>query len=150
MTYLDQNARVGLAIREARTTLGMSQEELATALNVRRASVSLWENGKLPGPLNMAALREILGAAYEDPKPTLSTDEMAYWTRRVESVARDMEAVLARQRELARDMAVPLHMASTADLSDELRNRALATQQAASDAQTPAGRAASQRSAHRR
>lgn len=48
-------------IRDARTTRGLSQYELADLLGVRNAAVSSWETGKAnPSPEHMVALIEVL------------------------------------------------------------------------------------------
>lgn len=87
VTYGQQ---LGAAIRGARTTLGLTQQQLADALDVKRASVSLWENGDVPGPLNLTALRELLGPALVEPAPPMLADERGYLRGRAEQIALHM------------------------------------------------------------
>lgn len=65
--------RLGAAIREARTARGWTQGDIADRLDVKRASVSLWEGGQVPGPINLRALRELLGPDLVEPPDPLLT-----------------------------------------------------------------------------
>lgn len=124
---MDNATLQGAMIRDARATLGFSQQALAEALGVTRAAVSLWETGQAaPQAANMVALRELLGPALLEPKPPLAADELAYWRGRVEQIARHMALVLEEQRKLVEDMQA--HGRSTADA--DLAARAIATTQA--------------------
>lgn len=132
-------------IREARATLGMSQQALAEAVGVTRAGVSLWETGQsVPQAANLLALREILGPALIEPSPPLAGDELAYWRGRVEQIAQHMALVLEEQRKLAEDMRT---FQRPADDSAALAAKARATMQSHAGAwpeplaQTPAASA---------
>lgn len=58
-----------LSIKAARTNRGMTQDELARALNVTKKTVSAWENGKaFPKVDKVDALCEVLGVKYDDIK----------------------------------------------------------------------------------
>lgn len=115
----------GVMIREARATLGMSQQALADALGVTRAAVSLWETGQAePQAANMLALRELLGPALLEPSPPLAADELAYWRGRVEQIATHMALVLEETRKLGADMR---DHASGRDEAAALAARAQAT-----------------------
>lgn len=49
----------GMLIRNIRKQLGMSQEQLARALNVSFSTVNRWENGKaIPSPMAREALND--------------------------------------------------------------------------------------------
>lgn len=55
------NKKTGLKIRVARIKAGFSQSDLAARLNVKQATVSLWEQGRnLPKVSNMVRLSELL------------------------------------------------------------------------------------------
>lgn len=54
--------RWGQIIRERRELLGMSQQALADALEVRQSAVSGWEVGRrIPSRRNLARLCDVLG-----------------------------------------------------------------------------------------
>ena len=54
-------------LKAARLRLGMTQEQLGFELNVTKASVSAWENGReAPGFRLLPRLREILGISLDD------------------------------------------------------------------------------------
>ena len=55
---------VGLRIRSARKSAGMSQEELGRKLGIGKSSVSEWESGKHPIPMDvMDQIAEILNVS---------------------------------------------------------------------------------------
>lgn len=52
-----------VTLKAARVNVGLSQEDVATALNVSKASVSAWENGKFePKMSHFKALCELYNA----------------------------------------------------------------------------------------
>lgn len=54
-------------LKAARLRLGMTQEQLGFELNVTKASVSAWENGReAPGFRLLPRLREVLGVSLDD------------------------------------------------------------------------------------
>ncbi len=60
----DWRAELGAAIREARCAAGLSQHDLAAALEVRQSSVSQWERGATaPATMHLLGLFDRLGAA---------------------------------------------------------------------------------------
>lgn len=62
-------------IRQARESLGMTQEDLAEKLEVSRQAVSKWELGaSVPSPENLELLEEVLGVSFPPPEePDLQT-----------------------------------------------------------------------------
>jgi transcriptional regulator with XRE-family HTH domain len=69
----DFGVRIGRRIRRVRKERGMTQTELARALNVADAQVSRWETGRVvPQRRNLEALAAALGVQVEaflmDPK----------------------------------------------------------------------------------
>ena len=54
-------------LKSARLRLGMTQEQLGYELNVTKASVSAWENGReAPGFRLLPRLREVLGVSLDE------------------------------------------------------------------------------------
>ena len=54
-------------LKSARLRLGMTQEQLGYELNVTKASVSAWENGReAPGFRLLPRLREVLGVPLDE------------------------------------------------------------------------------------
>ena len=62
-------------LKSARLRLGMTQEQLGYELNVTKASVSAWENGReAPGFRLLPRLREVLGVSLDELLCGLSDD----------------------------------------------------------------------------
>lgn len=102
---MSYSIQLGAAIKEARFRLGLSQTELADMLDVSRASVSYWELGThSPQAHHLAAMKEVLGLAWEEPGAPIRADQMAYWRGRVEQIAQHMALVLKEQERLLQDM----------------------------------------------
>ncbi len=56
-----------MAIREKRIAKGLTQDELATALNIRRTTVSMWETGNsMPRGEVLIKLAKILGCTIDE------------------------------------------------------------------------------------
>lgn len=125
---MSYSIQLGAAIKEARFRLGISQTELAQMLHVSRASVSYWELGThSPQAHHLAAMKDVLGLAWEEPGPPIKADQLAYWRGRVEQIAQHMALVLKEQERLAQDMG---GAAPAADEAEALAARARATMQA--------------------
>ena len=59
--------KTGLKIRVARIKAGLSQTDLAERMNVKQATVSLWELGRnLPKASNIVRLSELLNIPVEE------------------------------------------------------------------------------------
>ena len=57
----------GPDLREARQSLGLTQQELAARLGVSRASVNRWETGAWPVPPMVALAAQHLGKFVDQP-----------------------------------------------------------------------------------
>lgn len=70
--------------------------------------MALWEGGEMPGAINLAKLRDLLGDDLLEPTAPPSEAALAYWRGRVDQIAKATEAamtqLLLQQRELSRDM----------------------------------------------
>jgi transcriptional regulator with XRE-family HTH domain len=68
MSYVGRMTRFGDAVRQARTRLGWSQDELAADLGIVRKTVSRWETGAIDEPQlsQLRQLIEVTGAPAED------------------------------------------------------------------------------------
>lgn len=146
---MSYSIQLGAAIKEARFRLGISQTELAQMLDVSRASVSYWELGThSPQAHHLAAMKEVLGLAWEDPRPPIRADQLAYWRGRVEQIAQHMALVLKEQERLAQDMGGAAPAAESE--AEALAARARATMLAHAQQVAAAGPAAAPMPAPRR
>jgi transcriptional regulator with XRE-family HTH domain len=69
--------QLGVAIRSARATTGLSQADVARALGVRQSSVSQWEAARtIPSTRHMLGLFRLFGD--ELFRPLLAVAEEAY------------------------------------------------------------------------
>lgn len=56
-----------MAIREKRIEKGLTQDELAAALNIRRTTISMWETGNsMPRGEVLIKLAKVLGCTIDD------------------------------------------------------------------------------------
>jgi transcriptional regulator with XRE-family HTH domain len=57
----------GLRLRDARQARGYSQDQVAVAVGVTKAAISLWENGRTDiSTKNQIAIADTLGVAWSD------------------------------------------------------------------------------------
>jgi DNA-binding XRE family transcriptional regulator len=62
----DQMREIGLRLKATRIALGLTQDEMATSINVGRTTLTNWEKGdRMPDPLAMARLAERYGATMD-------------------------------------------------------------------------------------
>ena len=71
---------VNQKIADARRALGMTQEQVAAAMNVSRQTVSHWENGRVtPDEVTRKQLFALLQIPEEDPQPAAATARPRLW-----------------------------------------------------------------------
>ena len=67
-------------IADARKALGMTQEQVAAAMNVSRQTVSHWENGRVvPDEATQKQLFALLQIPEEDPQPAAAPARPRLW-----------------------------------------------------------------------
>lgn len=93
---------IGAAIKKARNDLGVSQEDLATAVRLTRTSITNLESGKQQVPLHtlyeVAAavgrdLRDLLPASVPEPTaPAYGADDVDRWAKQLKKTSRRVSA----------------------------------------------------------
>ncbi len=95
------DTRIGTRIAKRRHQLGMTQEDLADALNVSKSTVANWETGKHLPIRHMGAIEQALGIQLDgtESSPSASREELRDQLRRLEDLAREVRARLDEEEE---------------------------------------------------
>ena len=97
------------AIRAARRSRGLDQEQLGALVAVSRKTVNAWENRKTPvGGSSQRLLWEVFGDALLQAPAPVTDYERGYWRATVEHIARQTRSIWEQQLALAEQMQRPL------------------------------------------